>query len=175
MVKFCLDYGHGGKDPGAVYKGRKESMDNLDIGKKLGEKLRILGLEVGETRTSDVYTSLKARVDFANRGNYDYFISFHRNAFKPEVGTGVEVFIHPNASPKAAGVARDIQRALVKCGFKNRGVKTANFYVLQKTKMPAILIELGFIDNTMDNQLLDFKKEEIINEVAKVFICRKSK
>lgn len=41
--------------------------------------------------------------------------------------------------------------------------------------MPAILIELGFIDNTMDNQLLDFKKEEIINEVAKVFICRKSK
>ena len=77
MVKFCLDYGHGGKDPGAVYKGRRESMDNLDIGMAIGKKLRIFGIEVGETRTSDIDVSLGARVNFANKGDYDYFISFH--------------------------------------------------------------------------------------------------
>ena len=170
MVKVCFDYGHGGRDPGALYKGRKESMDNLDLGMSVAEQVGIYSLEIGETRDSDINLSLKERVDFANRGSYDYFISFHRNAFKPEVASGAEVFIHLNASPKAKALAEEIQKGLVSCGFKNRGVKTANFYVLSKTKMPAVLIEIGFIDNSLDNELFDLKRKEIIHEISRAII-----
>ena len=90
MVKICFDYGHGGRDPGAVYKGRKESMDNLDIGMRVAERAGKANLEIGEIRTFDMDLSLKERVDFANRGSYDYFISFHRNAFKPEVANSAD-------------------------------------------------------------------------------------
>lgn len=173
MVKICLDYGHGGRDPGASYKGRKESVDNLDLGMKLADRLRMSNLIVGETRTSDVDLTLNERVDFANRGSYHYFISLHRNAFKPEVANGVEVFIHPKASPKARKLAGEIQKNLAACGFRNRGVKTADFYVLRKTKMPALLIEIGFIDNSRDNELFDLKRNQIIDEISKAIILNK--
>ena len=173
MVKICFDYGHGGKDPGAVYKGRKESMDNLELGMKVAERVGIYNLEIGGTRTSDVNLSLKARVDFANKGDYDYFISFHRNAFKAELANGAEVFIHPKASPKARRLGEAIQKGLVDCGFRNRGLKLAHFYVLSKTKMPAVLIEIGFIDNSGDNDLFDLKRNEIIDSISRAIINTK--
>lgn len=72
MVKICFDYGHGGRDSGAVYKGRKESVDNLEIGMRVAERGRIFSLKIRETRTSDVNLGLKERVDFANKGDYAY-------------------------------------------------------------------------------------------------------
>lgn len=175
MVRLCFDYGHGGKDPGAMYKGRKESNDNLSIGMEVAKRLRIFGVEVDEIRTIDVSIGLYERCVFANNGKYDYFISFHRNAFKPEVGNGVESFVYTNASLKARQLARKIQDSLVGCGFKNRGVKTANFYVLRETKMPAVLIEIGFIDNSTDNTLFDDKRKEIVHELSKAIILETSK
>lgn len=170
MVRLCFDYGHGGKDPGAMYKGRKESDDNLSIGTEVAKRLRIFGVEVDEIRTIDVSISLNERCIFANSGEYDYFVSFHRNAFKPEVATGVETFVYTSGSLKARQLAKKIQDGLLACGFKNRGVKRANFYVLRETKMPAVLIEIGFIDNTTDNTLFDDKRREIINEITKAII-----
>ena len=130
----------------------------------------IFRLEIGETRTYDVNLGLKERVDFANKGDYDYSISFHRNAFKPEVANGAETFIHPQASPKARKLAEEIQKGLVTCGFRNHGVKTADFYVLRRTKMPAVLIEIGFIDNSGENELFDFKRRKTIHEISKVIV-----
>lgn len=173
MVKICFDYGHGGRDSGAVYKGRKESLDNLDLGMRVAERVAMFSLEIAETRTSDVSLGLGERVDFANKGNYDYFISFHRNAFRPEVANGAETFIHPKASPKARKLAEEIQKGLVACGFRNRGLKTADFYVLRKTKMPAVLIEIGFIDNSIDNDLFDLKRREIIHQISKAIVLAK--
>lgn len=170
MVRVCFDYGHGGKDSGAVYKGRKECIDNLSIGMEVAKRVRIFGVDVGETRTRDVNLGLKERCDFANVGGYDYFISFHRNAFKPEVGIGAETFIYTNASLRSRELARRMQDALVACGFKNRGIKTADFYVLRKTVMPAVLIEIGFIDNTSDNILFDIKRKEIIHQLTKAIV-----
>lgn len=170
MVKVCFDYGHGGRDSGAIYKGRKESMDNLDIGMKVAERARIFSLEVGETRTTDINIGLKERVDFANSGNYDYFISFHRNAFKPELANGVEIFIHPNASWKSNKLGIQVQKTLVRCGFRDRRVKEANFYVLRQSIMPAILMEIGFIDNSLDNCIFDIRRKEITNQLAKAII-----
>jgi len=170
MVRICFDYGHGGRDSGAVYQGRKESVDNLSIGIDIANRVRIFGVEVDEIRTSDVSLGLKERCIFANKGKYDYFISFHRNAFKPEIGTGAETFVYTNASLKSRELAKEMQDALLACGFKNRGVKEANFYVLRETIMPAVLIEIGFIDNSIDNGLFDIKRKQIIQELTKSIV-----
>lgn len=170
MVRLCFDYGHGGNDPGASYKGRKEADDVLSIGRQVAAEVRRFGVIVDETRTSNVMVTLQQRSNFENRNNYDYFISFHRNAFKPEVARGAETFIYLNPGAKAEAMAEKIQKAVVGIGFVNRGVKRADFHVLRETKAPAILVEMGFIDNSKDNELFDNKRVEIINALAKAIL-----
>lgn len=162
---ILFDYGHGGTDPGATYKGRKESDDVLRLGQAVAKTLREQGFKVDETRTTNKYLTLQQRVKIEHQKKYDYFISFHRNAFKPEIATGVEVYIYQPSS-KAKPLAEQIQNSLVNIGYRNRGIKTANFYVLKHTKAPAILVEVGFIDNTKDNKLFDTKFNEITNAIA---------
>jgi len=166
MARLCFDYGHGGADPGAVYIGRKEADDVFSLGRSVTEILKRHGVVVDETRTSDTTVSLNARSDFENRVDYDYFISFHRNAAQPEQATGVETYTCINPGTKSKELAAKLQSTLVGAGFKDRGVKTADFYVLRKTKAPAILIEIGFIDNSRDNALFDSKRTEITHAIA---------
>jgi N-acetylmuramoyl-L-alanine amidase len=171
MAKLCFDYGHGGSDSGACYNGRKESMDVLIIGREVAAEVRRHGVTVDETRTTDATVSLQQRCDFEHRQSYDYFISFHRNAFSPEKATGVETYTYLNPGTKSQSLAGRIQNALVSLGFVNRGVKQANYQVLRETKAPAVLIEMGFIDNTNDNRLFDSKRNEIIQELAKAILA----
>ena len=172
MARLCFDYGHGGSDPGAVYMGRKESDDVLAVGREAARILRRHGVVVDETRTADVSLSLKARCDFENVGSFDYFISFHRNAFKPETAAGVETYTYLNPGAKSKGLAGKIQSALVDVGFADRGVKEANFQVLRETKAPAVLIEIGFIDNSRDNALFDSKRADIASGIAKAILSQ---
>ena len=123
-----------------------------------------------ETRTSDATLSLDGRVKIERKKKYDYFISFHRNAFKPEHATGAEVYVYRAYNSKSKALAQKIQQALVQIGYRNRGVKEADFYVLKQTKAPALLLEIGFIDNSMDNQLFDQKFEWIAEGIAKAIL-----
>lgn len=170
MARLCFDYGHGGTDPGATYNGRKEAVDVLSIGKEIAAEVRRHGVIVDETRTSDTTVSLQARSNFENKNNYDYFISFHRNAFSPEKATGVETYTYTNQDAKSKSMAEKIQAAVVSIGFSNRGVKKENFHVLRETKAPAVLVELGFIDNTKDNSLFDSKRKEIVKAISKAIL-----
>jgi N-acetylmuramoyl-L-alanine amidase len=172
MAKLCFDYGHGGEDSGAAYKGRKESEDVLRIGRAVASEVRRHGVVVHEIRTSDVTISLKERSDFENRNTYDYFISFHRNAFQPEKAKGAETYTYLNKGAKAKALAESIQTSLVALGFVDRGVKVANFHVLRETKSPAVLVEIGFIDNTNDNNIFDSKRSEIIKALAKAILSQ---
>lgn len=171
MIRICCDYGHGGNDPGAVYKGRCEKDDVLKIGKTIVAELRRHGVIVDETRTEDTTMSLKERSNFENKKKYDYFISFHRNASKPAKAEGVETFTYINQTEKAKSLAEKMQRALVDAGFKDRGVKAANFHVLRETKAPAVLIEIGFIDNSKDNKLFDSNFEKIVKALSKAILA----
>jgi len=171
MSRLCFDYGHGGEDPGACYNGRKESDDVLSLGKEVAEEVRRHGVTVDETRTSDTTVSLNDRSNFENRNTYDYFISFHRNAYDPEKAKGVETYTYLNSGAKSKSLAESIQVSLVDLGFTDRGVKEANYHVLRETKAPAILIEIGFIDNSEDNNLFDIKKYEIIKAIAKAILA----
>lgn len=170
MARLCFDYGHGGEDGGACYKGRKESNDVLSLGRAVAAEVRRHSVTVDETRTSDATVSLQARSNFENRNTYDYFISFHRNAFQPEKAKGAETFTYLNAGEKSRELAESIQASLVILGFRDRGVKAANFHVLRETKAQAVLVEVGFIDNSEDNNLFDVKRDSIIKGLAKAIL-----
>ncbi|MBU3191336.1 N-acetylmuramoyl-L-alanine amidase [Clostridium bowmanii] len=170
MVRLCFDYGHGGEDSGALYNGRKESNDVLSLGRAIALDIRKHGVIVDEIRTSDVAISLSDRSKYENRSTYDFFISFHRNAYLPEQAKGVETYTYLNPSAKSKGLAKSIQASLVAMGFVNRGVKAANFHVLRETKASAVLVEIGFIDNTNDNNVFDSKRSEIIKALTKAIL-----
>ena len=172
MARLCFDYGHGGEDSGATYNGRKESNDVLSIGKAIAAEVRRNGVVVDEIRTLDATVSLQGRSNFENRNNYDYFISFHRNAFMPEQARGVETYTYTNQDSNSKAMADKIQSALVNIGFVNRGVKKENFHVLRETKAPAVLIEMGFIDNTGDNNLFDSRRSEIIKVISMAILAQ---
>lgn len=167
---ILFDYGHGGKDPGATCKGRREADDVLILGQAVAKRLRAAGVVIDETRTTNTTLSLDQRVKMEWKKTYDFFISFHRNAFKPEVGTGVEVYVYRSYNTKSKPLAAKIQQALVRVGFRNRGVKEAEFYVLKHTRAPALLLEIGFIDNSADNKLFDSKFEAIIDGIVNAVI-----
>jgi N-acetylmuramoyl-L-alanine amidase len=172
VARICADYGHGGSDSGGVYKGRREKDDVLAVGKAVTAELRRHGVVVDETRTGDTTVGLRDRSDFENRKKYDYIISFHRNAFKPEAARGVETFTWLNANPGTKALAKKIQDALVAVGFVNRGVKEANFHMLRETKAPAVLVEIGFIDNTGDNHIFDNRRDKIVKGIAKAILSQ---
>ncbi len=164
---IILDAGHGGSDPGAVYQGRKESADTLRMALKVKEYLERSNVTVQLTRDKEVAVSLDKRTDFENSVKADCFVSIHRNAFQPEKAKGIETFCFEKKG-LCFELASNVQEELLNVGASaDRGVKTANFHVLRKTKSAAILIELGFIDNTADNKLFDDKFERYAGAIAK--------
>ena len=106
------------------------------------------------TRTTDVAVSLQARVDLANNWPAERFVSIHQNAFSDPAANGTETYSFSNGT--AAAHLRDrVQEELVQAlGLLNRGPKTANFFVLRETFMPAVLSEGGFITNPGDAAVL---------------------
>lgn len=172
MIRLCFDYGHGGEDPGAVYLGRKEAADVLSLGMEVARDIRRHGVAVDETRTTDVDVPLRNRTDLENKQDYDYFISFHRNAFMKEAASGAETFVYTEAPEKSKTLASKIQAALVEVGFADRGVKAANFHVLRESRAPAVLVEIGFIDNSRDNALFDKKYGEIVKGISRAVLAQ---
>lgn len=77
---IMLDAGHGGQDPGAVYKGRQEKDDNLKLALAVGKILEDNGINVSYTRTTDVYQTPFEKAQLANQAGVDYFISFTETA-----------------------------------------------------------------------------------------------
>lgn len=168
---FMLDAGHGGSDSGAVYNGRLEKNDNLRITLAVGERLARSGERVLYTRTDDSTVDLTYRSTMANSAGATYFVSFHRNSAST-VGRGIEVYYYTGLSAQstAARMAAPVQNALVACGFHNRGVKQANFSVLRRTSMPAILVELAFINNEAENAKLDAEFDRIADAIASALL-----
>lgn len=154
-LTVCIDAGHtqakGMKgDPGAVNGSRWESVAALDMALSLGEMFKGAGCSVVYTRTKgDPSLTLKRRCEIANKADADVFISIHLNSAENKSATGVEVLRYGSVSSRTKDLAENVQEKLVDAtGFKDRGVKIRNnLYVLKHTKMPAILVETGFISN----------------------------
>lgn len=167
MPLVVLDAGHGGANPGAVYNGRQEKDDALNLTLAVGEILERNGVDVYYTRTTDIYESPAQKAQEGNAAGADYFVSIHRNSSPyPNQYTGIETLVY-NRYSEAARLAYNINARLEQVGFENQGVnERQNLVVLNRTQMPAVLVEVGFINTEADNALFDSKFDEIAQAIA---------
>lgn len=162
-IKIVLDAGHGGKDDGTSYEGEKEKDINLAVVEKMREILEQNGFTVILTRATDEFISLDERVDIANQIEADLFISIHCNDYPQDTSIkGLECYF-PEGSIDGESYAKSIIEILKKRGnITTRNAKSEDYRVLRNTKMPAVLIELGFISNREERESLvnnDYQKK----------------
>ena len=151
---IVLDPGHGGSNPGAVANGVKEADINLAVSLNLREKLVEAGANVIMTRETNrtvapegqtLGQELQARVDIAEMNNADIFVSIHSND-NPDSSIAGAMSFYPQG--KASDLASAVQKSIIQAaGAIDKGIETATFYVLRKTSMPSVLIEIGFLSN----------------------------
>lgn len=167
MPLIALDAGHGGANPGAVYNGRQEKDDALALTLAIGNILERNGVDVYYTRTTDVYEAPYQKAMEGNAVGADYFVSIHRNSSPyPNQYTGVESLVY-NRYGRAARMAYNINSRLEQVGFVNQGVnERTNLVVLNRTQMPAVLVEVGFINTDADNILFDEQFNAIAQAIA---------
>ncbi len=165
-VKIYIDQGHNpsGFNSGAEGNGYFEQDITYDIGRRLYSLLnanpeftaRLSRPTENTVLGTSNSSSLTARVRDANSWGADIFISLHTNAAANPNATGAEALVYSTSSPVAAPLAEDIlyQLTLI-TGLRNRGLLARpNLYVIKRTAMPAVLVEMGFITNSEDAELM---------------------
>ena len=149
---ICIDPGHSGDyEPGAVRGIYKEATLTLKIANHVKAHLEVYGYDIVMTRTEELDNDLlQPRVDIANAAAADVFVSIHINAADNEQARGFEIYHYPS-SRLGNSLAVNVQRSLIRVvNLPNRGIKTAGWYVLRYTNMPAIMVECGFLSNPVD-------------------------
>jgi len=152
---IVVDAGHGGKDAGAKSPDPQivEKALNLQTALLLTQYLQRMGFQTILTRGDDLFVPLKQRADFANGNRATLFVSVHYNSAPNKKAEGVEVYFYESAenaerTVKSKMLAQKVlDRIVTKTETKSRGVKKGNFSVIRETKMPAILVEGGFMTN----------------------------
>ena len=169
-IKVYIDQGHNPVNPNAGAEGNGLREQNLvyEIGRELASQLRANGnFEVRLSRPTpqtqlgnSTSSSLRIRVNEANSWGADYFISLHTNASTSPAANGSEALVYSSPS-RAASLAEDILEGLNEAtGLRNRGVKVrSGLYVLRKTQMPAVLVELAFMSNPEEAALMRDRPE----------------
>ncbi|MCS6959890.1 MAG: N-acetylmuramoyl-L-alanine amidase [Pseudanabaenaceae cyanobacterium SKYGB_i_bin29] len=147
-----VDPGHGGGDPGAIANGVQEKDVVLAISLAVGRELQRLGHVVYYTRTQDVEIDLEPRVRLAEQVRANVFVSVHANSLASQSShvNGIETFFAPG-SRLGRELAELVQNEVIAAtGARDRGVKSARFYVVHRTTMPSILVETGFVTNPQE-------------------------
>ena len=180
--KILLDPGHGGRDPGAIGttpSGEEvyESHLNLQIALRLQELLTQAGANVGMTRETDKYLDKYERVAMSNEGNMDIFLSIHNNSSKSSWVHGTTTYYYDKVTVEGAtleelyGIQSGEMAELVQqnlsqiLGTKDNGaVAYPELAVLNKTSMPAIVVEGAYLSNPQDIQLIS--QEEYVEKYA---------
>lgn len=168
-----LDPGHGGKDVGtqSISKPRcQEKGLNLVTARQVRNFLQKLGYRVLMTRNDDTFVSLEKRAELANEWKPRVFVSIHYNAAPSAEAEGIEVFYYLSKEDKSRTLqSKKMAQAVLKqvigeTDAKSRGVKNGNYAVIRETKMPAILVEGGFVTNT--DELKKLKDPTYIKKLA---------
>jgi len=153
-----IDPGHGGPDPGAIgIGGIRETDVVLEVSKIVKKLLSDKGVKVKLTRKNEVDLDLFPRVSIANKTNADIFVSIHANASRGKRRdiNGLETFYFRGW--KGRLLAKKIQKQILRVspGSPDRGVKQGRFYVIKNTRMPAVLVEIGFLTGRIDARRLE--------------------
>ena len=168
-----LDPGHGGRDSGAYYYNVAEKDLNMQVYRKLRKKLEELGYKVLTSRDSDIDVDfVTERSRMVNKTNSDIFISIHFNATGSAYSraSGIQTYSysddpdypskinpywhnHPDRMSESKRLAAAIHSSLLaETGAKDAGLLERSFAVLRETAKPAVLLELGYMDNFAENQ-----------------------
>ncbi|KXH79285.1 N-acetylmuramoyl-L-alanine amidase [Sporosarcina sp. HYO08] len=158
-MKILLDAGHGPETPGKRSPdGRlREFSFNQAVAVSVARYLTFEGMSVTFSHRPERDVPLGNRISLANKTNVDAFVSIHANAYGTtwNDAKGIETFVYPTASKQSFALAKGIQQSMIiACNRVDRGVKTANFAVLRETRMPAVLVECGFMTNREEATLL---------------------
>lgn len=185
-----LDPGHGGRDSGAYYYGIAEKDLNLQVSRKLRKRLEELGYTVLTSRDSDVDVDfVTERSRMVNKTNADFFISIHFNAtgndttlnlgiqtysYKEDAGypSKINQYWHnnPDRMSESNRLAADLHSSLLtETGARDAGLLQATFAVLRETAKPAVLLELGYMDNSEENQRIrsDQYQDKLVEGIIK--------
>ncbi|HOJ77390.1 MAG TPA: N-acetylmuramoyl-L-alanine amidase [Bacillota bacterium] len=160
---IVLDPGHGGIDMGATGRqGTREKEVNYEVTIYLKDLLEEAGAQVVLTRTDDYYIGLYERSYIANYLFADLFISIHTNFHPKDTVRGIEVYHHPGRSDGQV-LARYVESKMVETTkLTSLGIKTNDFVVIRETQMPSILVELGYLSNFEEENILltsEFRKD----------------
>lgn len=182
-IVLVIDPGHGGKDCGKLaskdaFMHEKEL--NLVIAKKLGNYIEsnLSHVKIFYTRTDDSYPSLTDRSDFANAKKADYFISIHCNGAEDNTSAfGTETHINAISNKKSFQLAQLIEKEFkTRAGRRSRGIKTSgdrhhSLQVLKETDMPSVLVETGFMSNTIEENYLNttYGQEILASAIFRAF------
>ncbi len=164
-----LDPGHGGNDPGAVATGNiYEKTIVLSVSNKLKNALEQEGAKVVTSRTNDTYISLSNRVNQANQSGADAFISLHANSWHDSGPNGIEVLYNRSyAGDESARLSQVIQTRLANgLNLRNRGAREMSLQVIRSTRMPSVLVELGFMSNSSDLNKLRNNQDQYVNQLV---------
>ncbi|MEW9698914.1 N-acetylmuramoyl-L-alanine amidase [Paenibacillus sp. SI8] len=166
-LRVVIDAGHGDQDPGALsITGKHEKDFTLATAKKVTKLLsQDKRVEVLMTRSDDTFVELDDRVAYANEKQVDLFLSIHGNSAKASV-SGTETYYN---RPESLSFANVIHKYVVPAtGFTDRKVRAADFRVIKKTTMPAVLVEVGYLSNKNDEAAM--YNEAFQDKVAASFV-----
>lgn len=186
-TRIVVDAGHGGSDPGSLGKDAagnvilQEKKPNLTIAIGVYNVLTAAGYDVIMTRYDDTYPSLKQRADTANNYNADLFVSIHNNASENKELSGTMTFYSGEKDETGIGayksktIAQNIQTELLNnLGTENLNVRDGHdYYVINKTNMTAVLVEVAFMSNEAecikltDENFLNLAASAIANGIMK--------
>lgn len=165
---IVIDPGHGGSDSGAIGPtGVMEKSITLRVGNELRRLLTQEGATVYMTRSTDKEVSpkrskatdieeLQARCDVANQKNADIFVSIHMDSFTNDAAKGTTGYYYSLGNKRSRILADKIRAGVIdQIGTQSRGTQSSNFYVVKHTDMPATLVELAFISNKNEEQLMN--------------------
>lgn len=175
-----IDAGHGGDDPGAIYRDEEgnvvaqEKDINLDVALRVQQKLEAAGVQVHMIRTTDTYVDFQQVGSIANEMGTTLFVSIHTNSAEPAEASGIETWGYLEGGSEYNGMtskilSQNIQDELIAAtGAKDRGIKDGkNLAVIRTTQMPAALVEVGFITNAEDRQkMLDASYRDQLAEAV---------
>ncbi|WP_394757833.1 N-acetylmuramoyl-L-alanine amidase [Flavobacterium sp.] len=170
-INVVIDAGHGGIDLGATMNGLSEK----SIVESISTKIRIANnnsnVKIHFTRTEDKLITLQERVDFINGIKPDLVISLHANSSKNSDANGIECFVSDKSSEYVTSneLAEKLMTSFsLKTPLNIRGVKKAPFFILKKSEVPAITLEIGYISNTKDKDYISTENGQ--TEIAKIIL-----
>ncbi|MGG0738756.1 N-acetylmuramoyl-L-alanine amidase [Niallia taxi] len=154
---IVIDPGHGGKDSGTIGAiGTLEKTLTIRTANLLADKLRAAGSNVIITRQNDIFITLQDRVNISNLNNADAFISIHYDSIKDSSVRGMTSYYYSSSQKELANVLHE--SIIESTELKDRGVRQNNYFVLRENNQPATLLELGYLSNKQEEQLVSSQK-----------------